>query len=287
VQLLSLGVCGAAGNLHRIGAESEVLLPEAGRPSAVALKTDRGTAILRFDGWRLRAEVVEGAEPVGFGLLTSHGRWQTEPLPGAGDRRMLERRRDFARLAAPGGQQALLVVAPEASAPASWSRREGADAGDMSPGVAEAAAADLGQWLEEALGSSPPGLRSGLEDRCVALLGVSEAISFALAQNLTPALSQPHFVLFASATGEVRVAWLAFATDQIQSGPGRGTCLVRLISEDLNGLNAEESAKAGVWMDFIASAAEETDMSQLIARSTGLFRRATDSGDWQAVLRAS
>jgi len=120
-------------------------------------------------------------------------------------------------------------------------------------------------------------------------MSAGEAVGFALAFGLTPAMLQPHFVLFVGAAGQVRLALFALITDQPRPHAASPSelRLVRLLSEDLNGAAAGAGALTGVWMDFrVGRCDDETDMAQIIARSTGAFQRAADECLWDLVLDA-
>jgi len=128
-------------------------------------------------------------------------------------------------------------------------------------------------------------MQPGLEDRCIALLGAGEGVSFAIAYGLTPVLLQPHFILLVNATGDVRIAWFVYVTDEILPDMQRGRFFVRLLTEDLNN---PETAKGttGVRLKFAVSTTDEPDMAQIIARNTASLRRAVDNAAWDLVLAA-
>lgn len=309
VQLVSLSVreagCIEAGGgfLHRVVEDSGVFLTRFGHARSLAVETDRGgNLVLRFfDEAKVSAGFSgscaaflaegSGACPgeglTGLGLLPRRGRWRTGPLPVEG-RALRERRRDFARLVAPGGQCSFLVVAPDDGPPAAWARlAQSSGAAGFGTEAADAAVAELDAWLGAALGGTAP---SGLVDRCVALLGAGEGVALTMHYGLTPTLLQPHFLLAVSPSAQVRVAWFVYATDEVR--PDMSVCggdlsrrrLVRMLSSDLNGEAAAEEASAGAWLRFQASRSEEREIAQLVARSTGVLRRAVDGGAWDEIL---
>eukprot|EP00401_Gymnodinium_catenatum_P051838 CAMPEP_0117535502 /NCGR_PEP_ID=MMETSP0784-20121206/40967_1 /TAXON_ID=39447 /ORGANISM="" /LENGTH=391 /DNA_ID=CAMNT_0005332029 /DNA_START=32 /DNA_END=1204 /DNA_ORIENTATION=- len=195
LQLVALMVRDSAGAVLRCeGADSDILIPRFGEARTVVVPgtEDRIKVLLRLQGLRAHVSLGGEAELCGVGTLTCRGRWCTGPLPAPGSRALLERQRDFARLVAPDGQQAFIVVAPGASAPSSWTRQAATISARTDVGGSTSAAAAAEQWLEEALigtpRSTPPAV---LADRCVSLLCAGEGIGFALAYDLTPALLQP------------------------------------------------------------------------------------------------
>lgn len=288
VQLMSLGVqiAGANGKLHRIDAASDIKLRRFGDTCCVAARTDLGSLVLRVDRTETYAAVSEPFEDNVLGVLPRRGRWCTAPLPGLGTG-LRERKRDFARLVAPGGPCSFLVVAPGASPPTHWAR-ESSDAvasTDVTAEAGEAAAADLAAWLCGAMRETGSEVHPHLVDRCIALLSAGEGVSFAITYALTPVLLQPHFVLFVNPRGEVRIGWFVYVTNEARPDTRNGGCLVRLLTEDLN---SGETAKdgAGVVLHFAASATDEPSMAQIVARNTGALRRAVDEGAWDLVLAA-
>jgi len=286
VQLMSLSIRDAFdGSLHVVDTSSDLCLQVFGRMCTLPCKTETGALALHIDRSRIFAALSAPFEYNVVGMLPRRGRWCTGPLPtdAAGIR---ERRRDFARLVAPDGPNSFVVVAPGESPPVNWARQcngpGSPEARDVTSSAGDAAAADLTEWLTDALRSTDRPMHADLIDSCIALSSAGEGVSFAITYGLTPVLTQPHFVLFASPRGEVRIAWFVYVTDEIRPNAQSGRWLVVLLTEDLN--KAELAKNKGVWLNFAVSATDEPEMAQILARNTAALRRAVDDGAWDLVL---
>jgi hypothetical protein len=286
LQLMSLSIRDAFDeSLHTLDASSDINLQVFSRACTLQGRTEQGMLSLRIDRGHTFAALSAPFEYAAVGMLPRRGRWRTSPIRTdvAG---MRERRRDFVRLVAPDSPPSFIVVAPGESPPTHWARQCVGElsARDVTASAADAAAADLIVWLTNALQGTDRSALSGLEDSCMALLSAGEGVSFAMTYGLTPVLTQPHFVLFVSPVGEVRIAWFVYVTDEVRPNAQSGRWLAVLLTEDLN--SPQLVVGNGVWLRFAASATDEPEMAQILARNTAALRRAVDEDAWDLVLAA-
>merc|ERR1712039_24631 len=113
----------------------------------------------------------------------------------------------------------------------------------MDKETAEAISLDLQKWLEGVVKTTKKqSIEEGLVERCVANVAVSNGIDFAMQNQFPMMMKQPAFVLVVSATGEVRVVWHSFITDEatLKSNPSMkaGPYLVKMLTGDLNSSSA-------------------------------------------------
>eukprot|EP00927_Polykrikos_kofoidii_P001303 TRINITY_DN10471_c0_g1_i1.p1 TRINITY_DN10471_c0_g1~~TRINITY_DN10471_c0_g1_i1.p1 ORF type:complete len:252 (+),score=41.65 TRINITY_DN10471_c0_g1_i1:71-826(+) len=219
-----------------------------------------------------------------FENLKQRGTHRSGVLPTAGDA-FVERKRDFSRIAQTNS--GLLVVTPASGDPKPWTCRSAAAAGTDSD-TPDAVFEEFSEWLLQELMASASGcpMTEGLASRIVASVAVGETIGFAMAHKVQPFFPQSKFVLVLSRTGEARVLWLAFATDQPKPNMKHTPYIVKLVTDNLNCSKvAAEAATKGVAMEYCGVHTSATDLDEYLRRrQAGALSRASIENCWDDVL---
>jgi len=218
--------------------------------------------------------------PWPFRVLRRRGVHRSAALP-TGDG-LEERKRDFARIVAPSAKPGLFVVTPSVALPRPWSSKAHGAAGDVSKEVADAVFEEFSAWVASVV----PGATDNLAERVIALVAVSEGFAFAMQSKFPPMFPQSRFVLVVSSGGEVRVVWMAYATDRPRPNLGSTPFILKLATRDLNGQRAAaEAHSTGVQMDYVVVDTAERDLDRYIeARQSAALSRAALEGNWEDVL---
>lgn len=219
------------------------------------------------------------------GKLKPKGTFEHED-PGSSDAKA-ERRRDFARILAT--KRDILVFT-------STVRQLGTVLpGDLGQGdlndmaTAEKVASNkLKFWIQMELGSIPGAIDLGMTsewsvvERVVHAISVSPGFDFVMRHGVPPMIMQAKFILMISKGGQVRVAWVAFVTDNPQPGMTAGPFVLKLVSEDLRG------GRERTWTHFkyTVKAASSSDIERIVASYVPQILKGVDSDKWDAFEQA-
>mmetsp|Transcript_115011 Transcript_115011/g.228955 ORF Transcript_115011/g.228955 Transcript_115011/m.228955 type:complete len:247 (+) Transcript_115011:67-807(+) len=219
-------------------------------------------------------------EPWPFEALKPRGTHKSAAFP-SGDE-MGERKRDFARIVRPTTQPGLYIVTPTAAVPAPWTSSNAGPSGDVNKEAAEAVFEEFARWL----GREVKDAAEGLADRVVAMVAVSEGFSFAMKHRVPPMFPQTKFVLVIGNKGEVKVVWLAYATDQPKPNLTCTPFIVKLVTCDLNSDKAcSEAGAQGVNMDYVVVRTTEKQLEEyILKRQAAALSRAAVESNWGDVL---
>lgn len=220
-------------------------------------------------------------KPWPFKVLKRSGIHRSAPLP-RGDA-LEERKRDFARIVAPSSRPGLYVVTPSVATPWPYTCKAHGAAGDVNKEVADAVYAEFCEWLKN---EAKDNMTDGLAERCVALIAVSEGFTFAMQNQFPPMFPHSRFVLVMGLKGEVRVAWMAFATDKPAPNLNSTPFILKLVTHDLNNSRvACEAGTTGVHMDYVVVNTSEKDLDTYLERhQAAALSRAALEGKWEDVL---
>eukprot|EP00747_Dinoflagellata_sp_TGD_P167121 gnl/TRDRNA2_/TRDRNA2_191025_c0_seq1.p1 gnl/TRDRNA2_/TRDRNA2_191025_c0~~gnl/TRDRNA2_/TRDRNA2_191025_c0_seq1.p1 ORF type:complete len:253 (+),score=51.61 gnl/TRDRNA2_/TRDRNA2_191025_c0_seq1:64-822(+) len=222
--------------------------------------------------------------PWPFKALKPRGTHQSAPLPGD-DKGLEERKRDFARIVSPtSAKPGLFVVTPTAATPTPWTSAEHTK-GDVSVEVANAVFEEFSTWLQSQASSLRDDVAEGLNKRVVSMVAVSEGFGFAMKQGFPPMFPQAKYVLVLSSSGEVRVIWLAYATDAAKANMTSTPFILKLGTQDLNNEKvAAESVKDGVKMDYVVVHTSETDLDRYVRqKQAAALSRAAVENCWDEI----
>ncbi|CAE8724202.1 unnamed protein product [Polarella glacialis] len=93
-----------------------------------------------------------------------------------------------------------------------------------------------------------------------------------------PMILQAKYVLLISKTGQVRVAWFAFVTDNPQPGMTSGPFVAKLVSENLN---AERDGSTHCSFAYTAKASSCGDMEKIISSQLPQILKGIDEDKWE------
>jgi len=217
-------------------------------------------------------------QPWPFKALKPHGTHRSAVFPsGEG---MQERKRDFARIVKSTKNPGLYVVTPTAAIPVPWTSSNEGPSGDVSSN--EAVFEEFARWLEHQVKDA----REGLADRVVAMVAVSEGFSFAMKHQVPPIFPQAKYVLVIDNKGEVKVLWLAFATDEAKPNLTCTPFILKLVTCDLNSSTAcSEAGTQGVNLDYVVVRTTEKQLDDyILKRQAAALSRAAVESNWADVL---
>lgn len=213
------------------------------------------------------------------GKLQVNGEFNLEDPANA--EAILERQRDFLRIAST--KRDIWIFSETDTKPGIVLPIDtSAAAGDNSSDAVQPAVQKLKFFLQERLGKIPGAIDLGLTsqwpvvDRVAWLISVTPGFDFAMRHQVQPMLLQPKYLLLISKTGQVRVAWYAFATDKPVPGATAGPFVLKLVSEDLNA----ERERTWTTFKYTARATRVQDMEAFIAQQAPLIMKGINSDKW-------
>lgn len=216
-----------------------------------------------------------------FKGLAPRGVYKSAALPCDGDSHE-ERKRDFARIVSPSATNGLFVVSAASGCPVPWKSSGKHDTGDVSKEVADAVFGEFSEWIARQMQGTR---REGLAQRVVACVAASEGFTFAMQHQIPPMFPQSQFVLVLTNAGEVRVVWLAFATDKVEANLSSTPYILKLVTRDLNSEQAaSEASSKGIEMDYVMVHAKDKQLSDYVQkRHVAAFSRAAVENTWDDV----
>mmetsp|Transcript_57628 Transcript_57628/g.166868 ORF Transcript_57628/g.166868 Transcript_57628/m.166868 type:complete len:259 (-) Transcript_57628:110-886(-) len=198
-----------------------------------------------------------------------------------------ERRRDFARIV--NTRRDICVLTSSARTPTVLAIDLVSD-GSINEDLGNLAQAKLKLWLEGELGEIPGAVdrhaasQWAVVDRLVYFISVSPVFDFLIQSRVQPMTLQARYLLMVSSTGQIRVAWYAFATDKVVPGATSGPFVLKLVSEDLS--SGDRGGRSYSEFKYTANQTRETDMDRLIAKQIPLILKGIDADAWDAYLKA-
>lgn len=145
-------------------------------------------------------------------------------------------------------------------------------------------------WLQQELGRIPGAIDLGLTsqwqvvDRIIYFISATPSFNFVMSHRVLPMLLQAKFLLLVSASGQVRVAWYAFASDVATPGATSGPYVIKLVSENLQA--ERETGRTHTEFCYTATATGVKDMEIYIGKHVSLIKRGIANDEWAPYLKA-
>lgn len=196
------------------------------------------------------------------------------------DREMAERRRDFSRLI--NTQHDLWHFTTSARSAGNVLQIELSPHEQKSPVVGDMAFEKLRSWFQGELQMTSK-IAAEIANRAINVLSVSPAFEF-LTQHGLPQPGLPaRYVLMVSRSGQVRVAWYAYVTDEPTPGATSSPFVVKLLSTDLA---AERGTCTSTKYSYTLTRTTFTELDEYMTQHRSLMLEGVDGVSWEAYIRA-
>jgi len=180
------------------------------------------------------------------------------------------------------------VVTPCHATLEPWISQSASNDGRISKEIADSVFDEFAAWLRSEIQCASEPDQTSLAKRCVAIIAATEGFNFALSHDFPPMFPQSRFVLVVSCSLQVRVAWVAFATDEARPDLESTPFLLRLLTADLNSTAAAaDAAESGVEMEYAVATTSIEDIDRYIReRETASLSRAAVEDFWDDFMAA-
>lgn len=218
------------------------------------------------------------------GKLQPKGRF--EHADPANEEALEERKRDFSRIAMT--QRDIWIFTTSCRRPGVTFPIKQMNESLNGGGVIQSCFEQLRFWLRSELvninGAADLELTSRwyLSDRVISSISVTPCFNFAMFYQVPPMFLQVKYILAISRSGQVRVIWYAFITNNPLPGATSGPWVVRLVSEDLN----IERDRTHIIFWYTVKANRETAMENVVAGQIPQLLGGIDEDAWDAFLHA-